>query len=164
MIKFERGWPRKQLAGQAIWFGVWLFITVMGLVLTPDPAGHGTHTQVWLPACPSVALFDRPCFGCGMTTSFAATLHLDFAAAWQAHPFGTFFYLVFTVTAALAIWGWAKGLRMNTDTKAFNRAAMYLTIFFVSFGIVRFATVQYGSPEYALYEAVKKLTAGEESR
>ena len=164
MIRFEHGWPRKQLVGQAVWFGAWLFATVAGLAMTPNPEGHGTHSQFGLPACPSVILFDRPCFGCGMTTSFSATLHLDFAAAWQAHPFGTFFYAIFTVTAALALWSWAKGLRMNTDSKAFNRAAMVLTIMFGAFGVVRFATLTYGSHEYALYETVKKLSAGEERR
>lgn len=164
MIRFEQGWPKKQLVGQAVWFGAWLLVTVAGLAMTPNPEGHGTHSQIGLPACPSVVFFDRPCFGCGMTTSFSATLHLDFAAAWQAHPFGTFFYAIFTVTAALALWSWTKGLRMNTDSKAFNRAAMILTIFFGMFGVVRFATVQYGSQEYALHETVKKLSAGEERR
>ena len=75
---------RTKLSGQLSFFFVWLAITLIAIVLRPDPSGHGTHTQLGLPPCPSVLLFNRPCPGCGLTTSFTAVLHGDFVAAFHA--------------------------------------------------------------------------------
>lgn len=164
MVRFDTDQPKKKLAGQLTWFLLWAFVTTVGLILTPSSDGHGTHTQLGLPTCASVALFDRPCFGCGMTTSFTATLHLDFVAAWAAHPFGTLMYVIFTVSALFAIWGFVKRIRVNTDTVLFNRSIIALTVVFVIFGVVRFATTTYGSDTYALIKAARELGSGEERR
>ena len=164
MVRFDTDQPKKNLAGQLSWFLLWVFVTAVGLILTPSSEGHGTHTQLGLPACASVAFFDRPCFGCGMTTSFAATLHLDFPAAWSAHPFGTLFYLILTVSAMFAIWGFVKRVRVSTDTVLFNRSIIALTVVFVVFGTFRFATTTYGSETYAFIKAVQELRGGEKGR
>ena len=50
--------------------GVWAFL--MGL--SPNAAGLGTHVQLGLAPCPTLAATGRPCPTCGMTT----------AAAWLA--------------------------------------------------------------------------------
>src|SRR5437016_11758134 len=112
MALYESSDQRKRLFGQVMFFGVWLFITVVGIALRPDPSGHGTHTQLGLPPCPSVLLFDRPCPGCGLTTSFSAFLHGEIAFAFRAHPFGPIMYLGMTGWAWLCIYGWFKGLRL----------------------------------------------------
>jgi hypothetical protein len=117
--------------------GVWLFTTITALCLHPDPSGHGTHTQLGLPPCPSVLLFNRPCPGCGLTTSFTAFLHGDFAFAFKAHPLGPFMYLGMTAWAGLCLYGWIKGLRLDGGGKTFNRAmSAFLAVFF-TFGIAR---------------------------
>ncbi len=37
--------------------------------------------------CPVVLVTGFPCPGCGMTRAAFCVLHLDFAGAWQTHPF-----------------------------------------------------------------------------
>lgn len=37
--------------------------------------------------CPLVILTGFPCPGCGLTRAAFAVLHLDFARAWEIHPF-----------------------------------------------------------------------------
>lgn len=93
-----------------------------------------------------------------MTTSFAATLHLDFSTAFRAHPFGPFFYLLFTCSALACGFGWLRGARFNTDSRQFNRAMMAMTLAFVAFGVVRFGLVQYDSPEFAQTQTALKYS------
>ena len=96
-----------------------------------------------------------------MTTSFTATLHGDFGAAWVAHPFGTLFYAIFTVSAALALWGWIGRTRIDSNTKGFNRAALAFTAVFVVFGVARFSTVEYGSDIYKAVGFGRTFTQGQ---
>jgi hypothetical protein len=137
MTLYEPTDSRKRLSGQLMLFGMWLFITVVGAVLHPDASGHGTHTQLGLPPCPSVLLFDRPCPGCGLTTSFTAFIHGDFAFAFKAHPFGPFLYLGLTLWAWLGIYGFAKRLRLEGGGPVFNRVVTTFVIMFFAFGIGR---------------------------
>ena len=139
MALYEGTDQRRKLSGQLSFFGVWLFVTVVGLSLHPDPSGHGTHTQLGLPPCPSVLLFNRPCPGCGLTTSFTALLHGDIAFAFHAHPFGPFLYLGMTAWAWLCIYGWAKGMRLDGGGLVFNRVVTVFMVCFFGFGIVRMA-------------------------
>jgi hypothetical protein len=163
MVRFRDDVPRKRLHGQLLWFLVWAAVTVFAIALRPSPELHGTHQQLGLPPCPSVALFDRPCFGCGMTTSFTATVHGDLGTAWRAHPFGIAFYALFTLSALLCFWGWRKGLYLDTGSRAFNRLSFVLLVLFVAFGFYRTATTTYGSVEYGLVQQANALT-GEEGR
>lgn len=164
MVQVRDDVPRTRLTGQLVWFLFWLAVTVAALLLRPSTELHGTHQQLGLPACPSVALFDRPCFGCGLTTSFTAFLHGDFATSFQAHAFGPVFYVLFTLSAGACLWCWRKGLYLDTGTRAFNRAAVALTTLFVLFGAVRFATVTYDSAEHQIARAAMRLGGGEEGR
>jgi hypothetical protein len=157
MVRFNDLGHRKTLQGQLVWFLLWLFVTVTGLCLHASSALHGTHQQLGLPACPSVALFDRPCFGCGMTTSFTATLHGDFATAFSAHPFGPPLYLLFTVSALASGFGWWKKSRVEPNDRFMNKFMMALVFAFVTFGIVRFATTRYHSEEYAITQAALRI-------
>lgn len=80
----------------------------LGLLLvaagvTPDAAGHGTHTQLGLPPCTWAVAFDAPCMTCGMTTSFALASDGDLIAAASTQPFA---FLLALATAA-AFWGGA---------------------------------------------------------
>ncbi|AIE87414.1 hypothetical protein OP10G_4046 [Fimbriimonas ginsengisoli Gsoil 348] len=123
-------------------------MTVIAALLHPDKHGHGTHQQLGLPPCPSVLLFDRPCPGCGLTTSWTALMHGDFAHAFAAHPLGPLLYLAFTISAFLCLYGWRKGLLLETDTPSFNwRFGVALTIF-LGFGFFRMATTpHFASPQ-----------------
>jgi len=162
MALYEPATKRRELSGQLIMFGVWLFVTVTSLALHPDPSGHGTHTQLGLPPCPSVLLFDRPCPGCGLTTSFAAFVHGQFAFAFHAHPLGPLLYLGITVWAWLAIYGWIKMRRLDGSGPAFNRVIAGFAITFFAFGFIRMALDKGygGAPEQRFASA---LTANAKS-
>lgn len=144
MNLFETGWPRRKLAGQLIWFGTWAVVTGLGLGMRPSSAGHGTHTQLGLPPCPSVVIFDRPCPGCGLTTSWTAFLHGDFALAFSAHPLGPPLYLAFAVSALLGFAGYFKGLRLRTEGRWANTGLAVALFGLLAFGTFRFATTKYG--------------------
>ncbi len=137
MALYQGSDNRRKLSGQLMFFGIWLFTTIVAAVLHPDPSGHGTHTQLGLPPCPSVLLFDRPCPGCGLTTSLTAFVHGDWAFAFHAHPFGPFMYVGMTVWAFLCLYGWIKNLRLDGGGPTFNRIVTVFMVLFFAFGIGR---------------------------
>ena len=138
MVKLRSGFPRGRLGGQLAWFALWAVMTAVGLYLTPNPSGFGTHTQLGLPPCPSTLLWARPCPGCGMTTSVAATLHGNFSLAFRAHPFGPLLYALFTASALAGLYGWLRGLRMETGGRAFAWSVGVLIFAYLVHGTVRF--------------------------
>lgn len=151
MIEWQPGVARKALVGQAMWFAGWLGLTLVAAWLQPDVHLHGTHTQLGLPPCPSVILFGRPCPGCGMTTSVTAFVHGQFGLAFRAHPFGPPMYVLYTISAFAALWGWLRKTRMDANTKLMNASLVTVLAAFLVFGVVRFATVSglqwyYGPP------------------
>jgi len=139
MALYEPAERRRHLSGQLMMFGVWLCVTVTAAVLHPDPSGHGTHTQLGLPPCPSVLLFNRPCPGCGLTTSFTALIHGQFAFAFHAHPLGPFLYLGMTAWAWLSMYGWIKNWRLDGGGPTFNRIVAGFAVIFFGFGLIRMA-------------------------
>lgn len=144
---------RRTLVGQLFWFLLWLGVTTVAMVLSPDPHSHGTHQQLGLPACPSVIAFHRPCPGCGLTTSFTAMVHGDFAAAFRANMFGPVLYVLFTASALVCGWGWLRKVRFDTDTKAFNIALGVLVGMFLAYGGARFALMDNYKPHPAYTNA-----------
>jgi hypothetical protein len=95
---------RSATVAERVWSAVLALVAVAPLVvasrLTPDAAGHGTHTQLGLPACGWLVAYGHPCPTCGMTTAFAwaAGGRLDRAVA--AQPAGA----VLAVVAAGVFW------------------------------------------------------------
>lgn len=65
-----------------------LALVVLGTLLSPAPEGHGTHTQLGLPACSFMELTTWPCPGCGVTTAAALAARGEFARALATQPFG----------------------------------------------------------------------------
>jgi hypothetical protein len=76
---------RLLLGGASI---VVLTLLAIAACLRPSERGFGTHQQLGLPACTSVALFGRRCPSCGMTTSWAWILDGDPWRACQANAGG----------------------------------------------------------------------------
>lgn len=93
LVWIERNVPRSDLWPEAILFLFWVGMLVVARLLTPSPAGHGTHTQLGLPPCGVFAATGRPCPTCGMTTSFAHIMHGNLADAFAAHPLGPVVFL-----------------------------------------------------------------------
>jgi uncharacterized protein DUF2752 len=61
--------------------GAVVLIYAIAVWLTPDPRGVGTHEQLGLPPCQTLALFGFPCPFCGMTTAFT---HMARGQVWEA--------------------------------------------------------------------------------
>ncbi len=139
MALLEPGYEKTALKSQALWFGFWAVLTTIGAFLKPDSSGHGTHQQLGLPPCPSVLLFDRPCPGCGLTTSWTALIHGNVQLAFHVHPLGPPLYALFTISAFLALFGWVKGRRFSTDSVVFNRIMFVIVAVFLCFGLTRMA-------------------------
>lgn len=135
----------------------WVFVTVVGLILRPDAHGHGTHQRLGLPPCPSVLLFDRPCPGCGLTTSWTALLHGDLALAFRAHALGPPLYLGY---AAFALGTFALTLRKRRWRDAEWTTPAFVGIFsvFLIYGLARMAlTPGYGTQREHIQAAVRRL-------
>jgi hypothetical protein len=77
-----------------------LGVLLVAAKLDPLPAGHGTHTQLGLPACGWAVALGRPCPTCGMTTAFALAVRGRFVASFLAQPMG----FVLAVATAAAFW------------------------------------------------------------
>ncbi|MCB9847575.1 MAG: DUF2752 domain-containing protein [Phycisphaeraceae bacterium] len=78
-----------------------LAVLIAAAWLSPDPAGHGTHTQLGLSACSWAEYFDAPCATCGMTTSFAYAADNRWGSALTAQPFGA----LLAALTAIVFWG-----------------------------------------------------------
>jgi hypothetical protein len=141
MTLYESAPNRRVISGQLVCFVTWLAVTAIGAFLHPSHTGHGTHEQLGLPPCPSVLLFDRPCPGCGLTTSWTALIHGDLAFSLHAHPLGPILYLIFTAIAVLGLIGWFKQMRLLTDSPRINRVLLAGAVVFLGFGLARMAVV-----------------------
>ncbi|MBI1334585.1 MAG: DUF2752 domain-containing protein [Armatimonadetes bacterium] len=124
---------------QLLWTAMWAACTGIGLYLKPDIHGHGTHQQLGLPPCPSVLLFDRPCPGCGLTTSWTNFLHGHVIEAFKCHPLGVPMYLAFTFVALASLYGNFKGKRLLIDSPKANTAFVSFVVVFFVFGGIRMA-------------------------
>ncbi len=63
-------------------------VLAIARMLTPDPAGMGTHRQLGLGGCAILTTTGVPCPMCGMTTTFSHLAHLEPAQAAATQPFG----------------------------------------------------------------------------
>ncbi len=74
-------------------------------VLTPSPAGLGTHQQLGLPPCTVRVLTGQPCPACGMTTSFSHFTRGQWGGSLSANSGG--FLLALLCLATIPVLGWA---------------------------------------------------------
>jgi hypothetical protein len=130
------GWARWSYA--LLLLGALVMVGV-GLYLTPDPAGHGTHQQLGLPPCTIYYLTGRPCPSCGLTTSVSAILHGQFGLAWRANPMG---YVIVAGALAVAVNSllallWGRSVRI--ENTRFTVLLLGLLAIWLLHGAVRFA-------------------------
>ncbi|MCX7800046.1 MAG: DUF2752 domain-containing protein [Fimbriimonadales bacterium] len=137
-IRLERGAPRRRLWPQMAAFLAWVAAAAIALWIEPSPEARGSHTQLGLPPCALLAIAHRPCPGCGLTTSVAATLRGRWSEALRAHPFGPPLVALATAAACLALWGWLAGVRVSLATRRMDLAAILFLGAFLLFGAARF--------------------------
>lgn len=76
---------------------------LLGLWLSPDPGGLGTHCQLGLPPCGLAMTTGVPCPTCGMTTAFSYAVHGHLIAAAVTQPFGALLALAVMTAAGLSV-------------------------------------------------------------
>ena len=96
-------------------------LIVLGIAawLTPDPSGVGTHQQLGLHACSTLAVTGYPCPTCGMTTAFAFAAHGQILAAFHAQPAGAFLALATACAALVSGYAFFVGLSLFRLADAF---------------------------------------------
>lgn len=130
------GWARWSHA--LLLLGVLVMVGV-GLYLTPDPAGHGTHQQLGLPPCTIYYLTGRPCPSCGLTTSVSAILHGQFGLAWRANPMGFVIVAGAVVVALNSLFALLWGRSVRIENTRFTLLLLALLALWLLHGAVRFA-------------------------
>lgn len=83
---------RASLSGRVIAVAVMLAVLALFAVaraLVPCPQGYGTHQQLGLPPCTSVAILGIRCPACGMTTSWSYAMRGQWSLAFQANAGGS---------------------------------------------------------------------------
>jgi hypothetical protein len=127
-----------QLLGRLVWlffFAAPAIVFGIALTLSPNPVGHGTHTQLGLPPCGFLLVTGLPCPGCGLTTCFTYMVHGDVVGAASANPFGVMLWLVSAATMVLGAVGFVRGLpvidtldRLQADKWAILLSVSSLTV------------------------------------
>jgi Protein of unknown function (DUF2752) len=108
-------------AVRSTWFAIAASsASVIGIarVLTPDPSGVGTHTQLGLPRCGFLAITGLPCPACGLTTAFAHMARAELAAAVSANAFGVLLFVLALASIPLGVWA---GVRELPPSETFAR-------------------------------------------
>ncbi len=88
-----------RLRGGAIAAACWALVATAAM-LTPEQGGYGTHEQLGLPPCSTLARTGYPCPTCGLTTAVSAAAHGRVATAVRAQPFGL---IIFAAVVLLGI-------------------------------------------------------------
>lgn len=128
---WARGGHALLLLGVLVMFGV-------GLYLTPNAQGHGTHQQLGLPPCTVYFLTGRPCPSCGLTTSVSAILHGQFALAWRANPIGFLIIATALAVALNSLLALVVGRSVRIEPNRFNLLLVVLISLWLVHGGVRF--------------------------
>lgn len=101
--------------------------------------------KLFITTCPVVLVTGLPCPGCGMTRACLCLLHLDFAGAWQMHPF---IYVLFVFVVYFGIRRYIGGI---LDTENLWKAAAVIGIFMILFYIWRMLRYFPGDPPMSYY-------------
>ena len=115
-------------------FAVCASMLGLGLYLTPDPRGFGTHQQLGLPPCGFQSMFGIPCPTCSCTTAVSHFSHGQLIASFITQPFGFYVALVAFVTSILTFLGLITGRWYGPSM--FTLAWYWKTWFFSSVGIL----------------------------
>jgi len=127
------------IAVWAVLFAVPLAVVITAAMLTPSPAGHGTHTQLGLPPCGFLVYTGYPCPGCGLTTSFSHMVRLQLIGAFHANPFGILLFTFTFLTIPLAAWGMIRRLPVidTLDRLHAEKIAIALSVISIVVWVVR---------------------------
>lgn len=100
---------------------VLLAVLTLAATLHADPAGHGTHEQVGLPACGFALATGKPCPTCGMTTAFTHAAHANYRRSLATQPGG------FVASLGVAAFLWPCLHTAATGSRALELCGKLLT-------------------------------------
>ncbi len=129
--------------GWAFLFLIPLTVVITATMLSPNPAGHSTHTQLGLPPCGFLATTGLPCPGCGLTTAFTNMVRFRFIDAVFANPFGVPLFLVTFFSLPISALGFVKGWDVMDTLERFHfeKIAMGLAIASAIVWVIRVVTI-----------------------
>jgi hypothetical protein len=127
----------------AFFFLAPVIVFAIAAFLTPNPHGHGTHTQLGLPPCGFLVVTGLPCPGCGLTTCFAYMIRGQVVDATTANPFGVMLFLVSAATAAVAAVGFVRNwpVIQTLDKMHAEKWAILLSAGSLTVWVVRIVTI-----------------------
>jgi hypothetical protein len=136
-------------ASRVVWGVVLLMasaVLVTAALLSPSPAGHGTHTQLGLPPCGFLLVTGVPCPGCGLTTSFSHMIRLQLAGAAAANPFGIALFMLTAGAVPLSVVGLVRNMPVirTLDRMHFEKIAILLSATGVVVWCVRLGGLLWG--------------------
>lgn len=85
-------------------------VLITARLLTPDPSGFGTHTQLGLPACFFLQLTGLPCPACGLTTCFSLLAHGAWREGFACHPVGALDFLLLCAAIPACVYAAVRGM------------------------------------------------------
>ena len=97
--------------------------------------------------CPIVMITGYPCPSCGMTRAGIKLLHLDFAGAWEIHPF------IYGVVLLVILFAWNRYIRMRPMPKYLSWLAGIMLTTLVVFYVYRVKKYFPGDPPMSYYES-----------
>lgn len=86
-----------------------LALFAVGLFLTPDPRGWGTHEQLGFRPCLPMREWSFPCPTCGVTTAVALAAHGRPLESLRTQPFGLVVLAMALGAGTSAVLGHARG-------------------------------------------------------
>jgi hypothetical protein len=140
------GFPYGSLVSRLVWLVLAVLpATVIGTAaaLTPNPLGHGTHTQLGLPPCGFLVVTGYPCPGCGLTTAFANMADGHVVAAARANSFGVLLFLVSAATVFVSLLALVRGWAVVPvlERLAIERWALVLSLVSLTVWVTRCITL-----------------------
>lgn len=137
-IPLERTTPLRATRGERIGAAILALATLSVLsiaaYLTPDPAGHATHTQLGMPTCTWVMMYEKPCPTCGMTTAFSHAGEAHWISAILTQPMGAFLALLTTMIFWAATHQAVTGSRIGSVAQAYITPKLITTLFLLAMG------------------------------
>lgn len=124
-------------------FAIPTAVMITAMMLTPNPVGHGTHTQLGLPPCGFLMVTGLPCPGCGLTTCFTHMIRGEVVMACRANSFGVALFLVSFFTIPISATGFLRGWPVleTLDRMRFERVAILLAASSAVVWMIRIARI-----------------------
>jgi hypothetical protein len=119
-------------------------VLAVALWLKPAAVGYGMPTQLGLPPCNFLLVPHLPCPSCGLTTSFAYAIRLQFWKAFLANYFGlfAFFGTVALIPASIFLLWRRLSFRLITENRHFIKAVYAATAFYFLSWIVKLGEIE----------------------